>query len=129
GRSSRPIKRILIVALAAGLTAVLLAFNELDTYLWPGLVYAVLFAAAVGLLEVDRRYRLLCVLAGVVLFMTPLGSNNGIYNAIYALHLAVPVALIALITHCQAQDEEEKKRLVEQSPALWKRFARRSMAA
>jgi hypothetical protein len=95
--ANRMFRFILMAACAIGLTGALLAMKELDIFVWPAVIYTVLIAGALGLLNLDSQYRLLCMLAALVMFMTPLGSNNGIYNTIYAFHFAVPVALIALL--------------------------------
>jgi undecaprenyl-phosphate 4-deoxy-4-formamido-L-arabinose transferase len=99
---NRAFRWLLGIVGTAGLTAVVLVSDDFATYFWPGLIYATLIAGACGFLSLNKEYRLLCVLAGVVLFLTPLGSNNGIYNSIYAMSLAVPVALIALIARPDA---------------------------
>lgn len=95
---------LLVFVVMAGLTVMVLVSNNIATYFWPGLINTILVAGAFGFLNLNKEYRLLCVLAGVVFFMTPLGSNNGIVNSVYAMSLAVPVALIALITRpCAAK--------------------------
>jgi hypothetical protein len=93
----RAFRGLLVIMAAGGLTVMALAFDDFSIYLWPGLIFVTLIAGTFGLLSLDKESRLLCMLAGVVLFMTPLGSNNGIYNSVYAMSLAAPVALIALI--------------------------------
>lgn len=128
-RANGMVKIVLIAAGAVGLTVALVAVKELDIFVWPAVIYAILIAAALGLLDLDRPYRLLCVIAAIVMFMTPLGSNNGIYNTIYAFHFAVPVALMALLRKSQTLGERDKKPSSERSGKRWNPIASRVMTA
>jgi hypothetical protein len=94
---SRVLRVSLGLAASVALTSLLLIFEDAAMYIWPGIIYSILLAGALGLLNLSRDLRLLCVLAGLVLFVTPLGSNNGIFNAVYAMYLAGPVAVLALL--------------------------------
>jgi hypothetical protein len=96
-RPTRLFRSMLILAAAAGLTCLLLKHEVWGVYFWPGAAYAALLAGALGFLKLTQEWRLLCALAGIVLFTTPLGSGNGIFNAIYAMHLAAPLTLIVLL--------------------------------
>src|SRR5439155_8913743 len=60
-RLNRTARIALMIVVVAGLTAALLGIDELDVYLWPGVLYAILLAGACGCLGLDRNYRLLCV--------------------------------------------------------------------
>jgi len=68
-------------------------------YRWalPGFCYAVLM---LGLISESRRgsrsHALLYFIALILLVIVPLGSNNGIGNAIYGSWLALPLALLVL---------------------------------
>jgi hypothetical protein len=103
---SRSFRVGLVALTAGGLTSLLLTFEQLGTCLWPGLIYAILLAAALGFLNLSSEYRLLCVLAGLVLFITPLGSGNGLYNGIYAMCFAAPVAVAALLARPEAMESK-----------------------
>jgi hypothetical protein len=93
GRAARAV----LVALPAVLLAVfLLEFPNWSIYFFPGALYAVLLSGTFGGLRLGREARLLCLLAALVLFITPLGSNNGIFNASYGSHLAVALAFLVL---------------------------------
>lgn len=98
GVSGRPLFRATLIALSVLVVIpFLLGVDDAELYFWPGMLYLILLTGALGLLNLSNEYRLLCVLAAIVLFLTPLGSNNGIFNAVYAMHFAVPVAILALI--------------------------------
>src|SRR5260221_1682956 len=94
--------RLLRIAWTLGLTVTLTlaakGSDELAAYMWPGVIYSILFLGAAGMLKLERQYRLGCVLAGAVVFFTPLGLNNGMNNPVYAMCVAAPVAILALIT-------------------------------
>ena len=79
-------------------TFVLLKFPAWNIWAIPAMVYLVLLAAASGMLGCRIELRLLCVVAGIVLFVTPLGSGDGMYNSVYGMYLAIPAAFMALIT-------------------------------
>lgn len=93
---NKPLKWGFLGACAVILALLCLRFSNFALYFWPGAIYAILLAGAFGFLGLDRENRLLCALTGMVLFVAPLGSNNGIHNAVYAMPLAVPVAMLAL---------------------------------
>lgn len=68
-------------------------------YRWalPGFCYAVLAAGMIRECRGgSRSHALLCLIALILLVTVPLGSSNGIGNAIYGSWLALPVALLML---------------------------------
>jgi hypothetical protein len=105
-RLRHPFTRMGLIAFAAAvLSYALVHYENLAIYFWPGWLCAILFAGAFDLLRLGKDYRLLCVLAALILFLTPLGSNNGIYNAVYAMFLAVSVAVVGLIGESSRVEE------------------------
>jgi hypothetical protein len=83
---------------AGGVMFLLLKWPDLNVWAIPAMLYVVLLAAACGVLGSKAELRLLCVLAGIVLFVIPLGSADGMNNSVYGMYLALPTALIALMT-------------------------------
>jgi hypothetical protein len=85
-------------AVAAG--TLLLVFALYRHGYWPwiiaGLCYVILLAVVFRESRKDRRLALLAFIAGMVLLLAPLGSNNGIINAVYGMWLALPLTLILL---------------------------------
>ena len=67
-----------------------------DFWLWiiPGIIYLVLIAYIFGFIKQSIEYRILALLALGVLVLVPLGSNNGIHNAIHGMWLALPIVLL-----------------------------------
>lgn len=87
---------------------VLAMYLERDSiYRWalPGFCYAVL---VVGLVVESRggsrSLALLCFIALILLLIVPLGSGNGIGNAIYGSWLALPLALLVLTQPPKSQN-------------------------
>jgi hypothetical protein len=62
----------------------------------PGTVYVLLAAVALGLWRRDFGLRVAAFAALVIVFVAPLGSNNGIKNAHMGLWLALPVVLASV---------------------------------
>jgi hypothetical protein len=78
-----------------------------DAWKWTitGATYLVLLIGAVAYSKRNPRLALLCLLAGAVLFIAPLGSNNGIRNAVYGSWLALPVVCVLGIQMLQTHKE------------------------
>lgn len=59
----------------------------------PGFCYIALLSIVYFELKKNAPLALLAFISGLVLFLTPLGSNNGIGNAIFGMWLALPLSL------------------------------------
>ncbi len=59
-----------------------------------GTLYIVLIAYVFGLIKQSIEYRILSLVGLGVLILVPLGSGNGIYNAIHGMWLALPIVLL-----------------------------------
>ena len=94
-RVSRQKIPLAAVVVAAGAWLLVLALYHLGYWPWilAGLCYVVLSAIVFREFRKDRDLCLLAFMAGMVLFLTPLGSTNGMTNAIFGLWLALPLAL------------------------------------
>jgi hypothetical protein len=121
------------VALVLGVSSVLIALlywtDTLEVYFWPGIIYTVLLLGAFGFLHLLDEHRLLCVMAGLLLLLTPLGSNNGIYNVIYGMYFAVPVALMALIANRLNSDRDSLVAYEERPSSILGGFFRKAQVA
>lgn len=77
--------------------ALLLAYviNIRDHWHWfvPGICYVVLLSIVFLELRKETALALLSFIAGMLLLLVPLGSNNGIYNAMFGMWLALPLTL------------------------------------
>ena len=83
----------LLDALCIGAAATIFATLLPRQLVWlvPAVLLVVLGAGAV--LSADLERRRLAVLAILAMVLTPLGSSNGVYNAIFGMWFALPVAL------------------------------------
>jgi hypothetical protein len=74
-------------------------FNYANSWKWfvTGAMYLVLLAGVGYGLKRDKPLMLLCLLAGSVLLLVPLGSGNGMYNALYGSWLALPLMFVLLV--------------------------------
>ncbi len=66
-------------------------------WLVPGLIYITLISTFFYYWRKDDELSFLSLLAATVLFIAPLGSNNGIFNSIYGNWLAFPLTVLILI--------------------------------
>jgi hypothetical protein len=62
----------------------------------PGICYVVLLLIVLREYRRDRQLALMAFLSGLVLLLSPLGSNNGIANSIFGMWLALPLTLVWL---------------------------------
>jgi hypothetical protein len=86
-----------LVAITAGLGVfAMIQLKDSWSTILCGLVYAVLVSVVFGLLGRRFELRVAAYLALGVLCLAPLGSNNGIKNALVGLWLAMPLAAAAL---------------------------------
>ena len=90
-------QKILLASFVILIVALLLAYVNYvhDQSQWsvPGLCYVVLLSIVVREFRKDRRLALLAFIAGMVLILAPLGSNNGTRNAVFGMWLALPLTL------------------------------------
>ena len=91
------LRRIWTLVWAIALMLLLLEWAAWSTWSIPAMLYLIFLAAAFGILECTSELRLLCVLAGIVLFVIPLGSGDGIHLSLYVMPLALPTALMVLL--------------------------------
>ncbi|RKZ53888.1 MAG: hypothetical protein DRR16_00690 [Candidatus Parabeggiatoa sp. nov. 3] len=83
------------VGLIGNLTiAVYSIWNVFWKWILTGTLYIILIAYVFGLIKHSIEYRILSLVALAVLVLVPLGSGNGIYNAIYGMWLALPIVLL-----------------------------------
>lgn len=90
------VRYLLILAMSI-LFARLLYSRDAWKWVYPGLLYLALALPLLGIAKVTAEYRLLASIALVVLVVAPLGSDNGIRNAIFGMWLAGPLALLSLL--------------------------------
>ena len=86
-----------IFGLAGLATIAFLLWHGFWRWMVPGIIYLVLIAYIFGLIKQSLEYRILALIALGVLFLAPLGSNNGIHNAIHGMWLALPIVLLFFI--------------------------------
>ena len=108
-------RKIWIVVWAFGLMLLLLKWPAWSTWSIPAILYLVFLAAALDILECAPELRLLCVLAGIVLFVIPLGSGDGIHLSHYVMPLALPTALMVLMSSTQPGNRAARR--TSSSPA------------
>jgi len=96
---SRPLyRRGWICLCALAFTGFLLTWPNWSTWAIPAMLYVIFLGGAFGFLSCNTELRLLCVLAGLLLFLLPLGSAAGIHLSLYVSYLAIPTALMVLMT-------------------------------
>lgn len=95
---SKQKKLLVTTVISAGSLLLVFVLYRRDCWRWivPGICYVVLLAVIFRELRKDRNMALLAFIAGVVLLVTPLGSNNGIVNAVFGMWLALPLTLVLL---------------------------------
>lgn len=94
-------KQKLILASVVILAAAWLLFYDMYVrghWLWcvPGICYVVLLSIVFLRSRKDPPLALLAFIAGMVLLLAPLGSNNGILISVFGMWLALPLTLIWL---------------------------------
>ncbi len=89
----------LVVVASCGFGVLGLTYTD-EPWRWvvPGTTYFVLTAIAAGVWHRSFELRLAAFILLIVVFIAPLGSNNGIKNAHMGLWLALPLVLAALGT-------------------------------
>ncbi|MEK8015996.1 MAG: hypothetical protein VSS75_003945 [Candidatus Parabeggiatoa sp.] len=89
-----------------------LIWNVFWKWILTGTLYIVLIAYVLGFIKHAIDYRIRSLVALAVLVLVPLGSGNGIYNAIYGMWLALPIVLLFFMQgttsaikhwHCHSQ--------------------------
>lgn len=88
--------------IGTGILLVLAYFFTRIQWAWlvPGLLYAVLGFRYWRVSRADDR--LVTVLAALILAITPLGSGNGMINAVFGMWLAIPLAFVTLFDEARA---------------------------
>ncbi|MEN8218644.1 MAG: hypothetical protein ABFS56_20195 [Pseudomonadota bacterium] len=86
-----------IFGLAVIAAVAFLLWHGFWRWMVPGIIYLILIAYIFGLIKQSIEYRILALIALGVLFLVPLGSRDSIYNAIYAMWIALPIALLFFI--------------------------------
>jgi hypothetical protein len=95
-------QRVLLASVVVFAGTLLLSYvtyvRGLNYWQWciPGTCYIVLLSIVLFEARRDRSPALLAFMGGMVLFLAPLGSNNGIANSVYGMWLALPLTLIWL---------------------------------
>lgn len=102
-REANRLTGVAVVCLLALLAVPLFGYANAWKWVVTGTMYLILASGAIYGARHNPPLMLLCVLAGGVLFLAPLGSDNGIRNAVYGSWLAMPVVFV-LFAHC-AQSE------------------------
>lgn len=92
---SRFLRNSFILAGSLGLFAVLYRWGYWKIMI-PGFCFITLAFVVVKCFRKEPESALLAFISGMMLLLVPLGSNNGISNAIFGLWLALPFALITL---------------------------------
>jgi len=70
-----------------------------------GVMYIVLLISIISFEKNNINIRLISLIALIVLFITPLGSNNGIRNAKYGMWLALPISIGLLMQIMEIQGD------------------------
>jgi len=83
-----------IFGLAGIATVAFLLWHGFWRWTIPGIIYLVLIAYIFGVIKQSIEYRILALIALGVLVLVPLGSGNGIYNAIHGMWIALPIVLL-----------------------------------
>ncbi len=83
-----------IFGLAGIATVAFLLWHGFWRWTIPGIIYLVLIAYIFGVIKQSIEYRILALIALGVLVLVPLGSGNGIHNAIHGMWLALPIVLL-----------------------------------
>ena len=93
--ASKQSLRLASVIVLAGAWLVYHELYRCEYWPWivPGLCYVALIATVIREWRNNRDIALLAFIAGMVLLLAPLGSNNGIFNAVYGMWLALPLTL------------------------------------
>jgi hypothetical protein len=83
-----------IFGLAGLATVAFLLWHGFWRWTIPGILYLVLIAYIFGFIKQSIEYRILALIALGVLVLVPLGSGNGIHNAIHGMWIALPIVLL-----------------------------------
>lgn len=131
----KKLKKVKILLCAAlGLGAVgwlyyrefcVLRFDEYDAMLRPGILFLMLTFTVCGVRilqpSVDKKEKLLAGMIFLVVFLTPIGSNNGLYPGINNLFLAIPYLLYCFYRLCRKADGQGRLSLLPLK-AVWGGF-------
>ncbi len=59
-----------------------------------GILYLVLISYIINLKKGDNVFRLILFVGLLILFITPIGSNNGIRNSVYGMWIPIPIVFV-----------------------------------
>jgi len=93
-------RRVMFAFVSAGCLAFFAAFPfiygfSVITYTWAGICYVAAGGVAAGCCGAPPELRLAAFLAALQVFLVPLGSGNGMNNAVFAVWLATPIVFLA----------------------------------
>ncbi len=97
--------QVLILLILSIMSIPILNYSNSWKWIFTGTMYIVLFLGAGHGLKNDKPLMLLCLLAVSILFLVPMGSNNGMYNALYGSWLALPLVVILFIHTLNANNK------------------------
>lgn len=114
-KKQKKIKAVFCALLALGSVALLygrgfcvLRFDEYDAVRLPGIVFLMLALLLCGIRilqpSVEKREKLLAGMILLVILITPIGSNNGLWPAVNNLFLALPYVCFCFYRLCQKKD-------------------------
>lgn len=87
-----------------------LRFDEYEAMLRPGILFLMLTLTVCGIKvlqpSADKKEKLFSGMIFLVVLLTPIGSNNGLYPAINNLFLALPYVLYCFYRFCKKKDGE-----------------------
>ena len=102
-----------------------LRFDEYDAMLRPGILFLMLTLLVCGIRilqpSVDKNEKLLAGMIFIVMLITPIGSNNGLFPSINNLFLALPYIFYCFYRLCRKQDGEGRLSLLPMK-AVWGGF-------
>lgn len=102
-----------------------LHFDEYDAMLRPGILFLMLTLVVCGIRilqpSVDKKEKLLAGMIFLVVLLTPIGSNNGLFPGINNLFLALPYVLYCFYRLCKKKEGEGRLSLLPMK-AVWGGF-------
>jgi hypothetical protein len=98
GKTSEPFQKGVTFLYSLFIGGIALYYNNERTFIiyLVSILYFIMIVNTV-IRSKQKEWRLLSLGALILLFITPLGSNNGIWNAIYGMYFAMPIMLQSLL--------------------------------
>jgi hypothetical protein len=90
------LRNFLIVLVCIG-AACVLGVSYLWVWLYVGIMYLILLSYIFDIVRSNTEFRLLVMLSFLILVIAPLGSNNGMRNAVYGMWIALPVVFMTIL--------------------------------